>query len=143
MIVFDLKCAADHVFEAWFGSSADYETQKGRGLVQCPLCGSDSIEKAVMAPAVSPKGNSRAGDPIRRKQELQQLMALQAEVESRCDYVGNRFAEEARARHLDTPEDTVPKGIYGEATIAEAVELLSEGITVAPLPFRPKRLADA
>lgn len=64
MIVFDLKCAGSHVFEAWFGSSNDYEDQRVRGLISCPLCGNGEIAKAVMAPAVSPKSNqSRRGTP--------------------------------------------------------------------------------
>ncbi|RYD96104.1 MAG: DUF1178 family protein, partial [Sphingomonadales bacterium] len=61
MIVFDLACKkAAHVFEIWFGSSADYEDQKARGLVTCPYCGSADIDKAVMAPNVAAKGNSRS-----------------------------------------------------------------------------------
>lgn len=58
MIVFDLKCSADHVFEAWFGSRSDYEDQRARGLVECPLCGCAQLEKALVAPRLG----SSAGD---------------------------------------------------------------------------------
>ena len=154
MIVFDLKCSEAHVFEAWFDSSADYEAQKARGLVSCPMCGSEDVDKAVMAPAVSAKGN-RIVPSAERQAETARLQALRAEVEANCDYVGRNFASEARARHqtaesADEPADPEkpgailpPRGIYGEASLAEAVDLISEGIPVAPLPFRPRRLADA
>ena len=143
MIVFDLKCSRAHVFEAWFDSSSDYEAQKRRGLVSCPACGTGDVVKAVMAPAVSPKGNRMAGDTEFRVEEAR-MRALRAEVESNCDYVGRAFATEARARHhLSDGADPAPRGIYGEASLSEAAELISDGIPVAPLPFRPRRLADA
>ena len=161
MIVFDLKCAHAHVFEAWFGSSADYERQAARGLVACPICGDTQIEKAVMAPAVAPKGNqTRAPAPApaetppsapapaplashppeQVKAMLAALAEVQAKVEANCDYVGDRFADEARAIHHG---ETESRGIYGEATPDEAAALKDEGIDVAPLPFRPKRNANA
>jgi hypothetical protein len=129
MIVFDLKCSAGHVFEAWFASSADYAGQRERGLVTCPSCDCPRIEKAVMAPAVAPKGN--------------QLARLRQTVETSFDYVGDRFADEARTRARQAEEGQEPRGVYGEATLAEARDLLADGIPVLPLPFRPKRLADA
>ena len=143
MIVFDLKCGQSHIFEAWFDSSSDYEAQKARGLVACPMCGTAEVDKAVMAPAVSPKGN-RLVTAAERQAEAARLKALRAEVEANCDYVGREFAAEARARHeaADSGEPA-PRGIYGEASLAEAAELISDGIPVAPLPFRPRRLADA
>ena len=151
MIVFDLKCAEAHVFEAWFGSSDDYATQRERGFVSCPLCGSQQVEKAVMAPAVPAKGNQTTD--IERKAQAERLQALRAQVESSCDYVGRDFAREARARFAETPVatstvspsdgETPPRGIYGEASLGEAAELIADGIPVTPLPFRPRRLADA
>jgi hypothetical protein len=144
MIVFDLRCADAHVFEAWFGSSDDYAAQKGRGLVTCPMCGSAEVDKAVMAPAIPAKCNRLVTD-AERKAHAEKLKALRAEVEATCDYVGPDFAREARARFAEPPAgpDTAPKGIYGEASLAQAAELVADGIPVAPLPFRPRRLADA
>jgi hypothetical protein len=137
MIVFDLQCDASHRFEAWFPSSIAFEEQQARGLVTCPDCGSGSVGKAVMAPAVPAKGN-RAPDP-----RAARLAALRAEVEANCDYVGRDFATAARARADALAEGGAQRGIYGEATLSDAAELLSEGIPVAPLPFRPRRLSDA
>lgn len=141
MIVYDLKCSRAHVFEAWFGSSEDFAGQQDRGLVACPVCDDRAIEKAVMAPAVGPKGNRRTTDSHARA-ELARLAALQADVERNCDYVGRAFVEEARARFHEADERPA-RGIFGEATIAAALELVEEGIPVAPLPFRPRQAADA
>jgi hypothetical protein len=144
MIVFDLKCPDSHVFEAWFSSSDDYAGQKDRGLVTCPLCGSPDIEKAVMAPAVPAKGNQIV-TAAERKAQAERLQALKAEVEANCDYVGADFAREARARFAEAPVEgaDAPRGIYGEASLAQAADLIADGIPVTPLPFRPRRLADA
>jgi hypothetical protein len=147
MIVFDLQCRHRHVFEAWFGSSADYDRQIERGLLACPICGDDHIGKAAMAPAVPVKGN-RGGSTIPAserteteeiKAELEALAEFQAEIEGNSDYVGDRFAEEARALHLG---EAPPRAIHGEATIAEAEALADEGIEVRPLPFRARRRRD-
>ncbi len=133
MIVFDLRCAGAHVFEAWFGSSDDYEGQRARRLIACPLCGDTDIGKAVMAPAVGAKGNSAAGTSIATDAHAE-LLAAQRKLEAASDYVGSAFAVTARALH-DGSES--PRSIYGEATIAEARALAADGIPVLPLPFRP------
>lgn len=146
MIVFDLRCGGAHVFEAWFGSTADYEGQRDRGLIACPLCGDTGIDKAVMAPAVAAKGNRRAApaptdhaaadaDP-----GLAGLLALQREMEARSDYVGSAFASEARAMH----EGSAPeRSIYGEASPAEVRALADDGVLLLPLPFTPLVRSDA
>jgi hypothetical protein len=141
MIAYDLKCGTGHVFEAWFGSSGDYDDQQARGLLACPLCDDRSVAKAVMAPAVGAKGNQR-GDAQREdpKALLAKLAEMQAKLEAASDYVGDRFADEARAIHLGEAE---ARAIHGEATPDEARALADEGIPVAPLPFRTRRRADA
>jgi hypothetical protein len=148
MIVFDLRCTGGHVFEAWFGSTGDYEGQQARGLVSCPLCGSGDVEKAVMAPAVGAKGNqlpapARAPTPpvamqkglpapAEMKAMLTALAQAQAKALEGSEHVGKRFAEEARAIHEgDAPE----RIIHGEATPAEAKALVEDGVPVASLPF--------
>lgn len=145
MIVFDLRCGQHHVFEAWFGSSEDFASQSARGLVSCPICDDRNIVKAVMAPAVAAKSN-KTGD-TKRKTDLAKLAAMQSEIESRCDYVGQSFASEARARHSSpqsgAPDADPPRGIIGETSIAEAMALIEDGIPVSPLPFRSRRTANA
>ena len=136
MIVFDLKCRGQgHVFEAWFGSSQDYETQLGRGLLTCPLCGSVELEKAVMAPRVG-TGKGTTGSDAGGDGETKALLAALADLQRRLlegsEHVGNRLADEARAIHLGEAD---ARAIHGEATREERVSLLDEGIVILPLPF--------
>lgn len=149
MIVFDLKCGASHVFEAWFGSSTDWEDQRGRGLVSCPICGSAEVEKAVMAPAVPAKGNQRIEAPVaaaagedssRMKHMLEMLAKAQTDLIRNADYVGNRFADEARAMHLGESDQ---RQIYGETTRDEAKSLVDEGVAILPLPLPIRRKTDS
>lgn len=134
MIIFDLKCAPQgHVFEAWFGSSEDYEAQRARGLVSCPLCGAGEIDKAPMAPAVGAKGNRADGLPPAQMKALLGAMAdAQKKLLETSEHVGPRFADEARAIHLGEAE---ARAIHGQATPQQADELREEGVPVAPLPF--------
>lgn len=141
MIVFDLACPDGHVFEAWFGSSSDYDDQRARGLVACPMCGVREVDKAVMAPAVGAKGNQAspplsvqggAPGPAEIKAALQALARAQAKVLEGSEHVGNRFAAEARAIHDGAAPE---RPIHGQATREEARGLIEEGISVAPLPL--------
>lgn len=141
MIVFDLQCSLQgHVFEAWFGSTADYESQRERGLVACPMCGDQQIEKAVMAPRVAAKGNQLpaqdtqmvAAAPEETKQMLRALAEMQRQILAQSDYVGERFADEARSIHLG---EAPTRSIYGKATADQTKGLLEDGIAVAPLPL--------
>src|ERR1044072_7691973 len=137
-----LKCGrADHVFEAWFGSTEDYDGQRARGLVPCPLCGDDQVEKAVMAPRLGAKGNQLPSSespqmvttqPEAMKAMLAALAVAQRKVLEKSDYVGDRFADEARSIHLG---EAAARSIYGKATKAETESLLADGIEVAPLPL--------
>lgn len=141
MIVYDLSCHAGHRFEGWFASSGDYAAQREGGLVACPQCGSDDIEKAPMAPAVARKGNQRtearqpvAGGamPPEAVAALQKLAEVQAEALKSSTWVGEAFAERSRAIHYGEHE---PEAIHGRASADEARELFEEGIAVAPILF--------
>jgi hypothetical protein len=138
VIIFDLRCTpAGHVFEAWFGSSGDYADQQARGLVSCPICGAAEVEKAPMAPAVPKKGgeaasNLMSSDPATVKQMLGALAAMQRKLVESSDWVGDRFASEARAIHLGEAD---ARSIHGRATREQAESLAEDGIPIAPLPF--------
>jgi hypothetical protein len=148
MIVFDLKCSQGHVFEAWFGSSADYAAQQARGLVTCPICDDAQVGKAVMAPAVGAKGNSRptdappsmpaaggqvaTGDEAKMRVLMQALAQAQGKALEGSTWVGRGFAEQARAMHYGEQDRAT---IHGEVAPAEAKALIEEGVQVAPLPF--------
>jgi hypothetical protein len=161
MIKYRLQCDESHVFDAWFSSSAGYDSQAARGLVTCPNCGSAKVEKTLMAPNVALKA---AGEPAPRRddgpregesepQDRQQMVALpppqteaqarmlalmrrvRDEVLSKAENVGPRFVEEARKIHLD---EAPARGIYGQATLEDARALIEEGIEVMPLPVLPE-----
>jgi hypothetical protein len=137
LISFSLICESAHEFEGWFRSNDDFEAQKKRKLVGCPVCGSQRIEKALMAPAVS---TSRKQEKIalavnaQQREALAQLKALSEKVRENADYVGDKFAEEARKIHFG---ETEARGIYGEATPEEAKSLADDGVDFMPLPVFP------
>ncbi|WP_026942563.1 DUF1178 family protein [Hellea balneolensis] len=134
MIKYNLICRHDHEFEAWFSSSKDYDAQREKRLVQCPHCGSAKVEKAIMAPNVS-TSRKKAAAQTKRKEALAMMNAaaqtIRKEIEDKCDYVGEKFADEARAIHYGEKEE---RPIYGEASAKEAEELRDEGVGIAPLP---------
>jgi len=137
MILYDLKCAKGHVFEAWFRDSGTYERQEKAGRLECPDCGSRKVARAPMAPSiVGPKERARPpadAEAAAKAREL--LQQLRQEVERNCDYVGDGFAEEARRIHYG---ETDPRGIYGEASDDEARELVEEGIPFGRVPWLPR-----
>ncbi len=162
MIVFDLKCDLNHVFEAWFSSSKAFDTQVRLGEIECPVCGSTKVEKAVMAPNIAKKSNQdtrtsearvfsdTAGEeqigythlPKHLRKELEGVLdKVRKHVEENCEYVGANFPEEVRKMHYgEAPE----RGIYGEASREESLDLLEEGIDVIPVPgIRKPRSTDA
>jgi hypothetical protein len=138
VIVFDLRCAHAHVFEAWFTSSDAYEDQRSRRLLACPLCGDADVIKAVMAPNVTSKGSARmpppkdSPTPEAVKSALHALAAAQAKALEKSEWVGRSFAGRARAMHVGEAD---PAPIHGEATIAEARALADEGVAIAALPL--------
>jgi hypothetical protein len=134
MIRYALKCPAGHGFESWFQSASAYESLRRAGHVTCPECGSGEVEKALMAPSVA-TAETRGAVQSREAE----LAALRRKIEETSDYVGGNFVKEARAMHQgEAPE----RAIYGEAKPEEAIQLLEEGVPVAPLPFLPKRKAN-
>ena len=156
MIHYNLRCADGHSFDGWFNSSAGFDKQAKRGLLECPQCGSVKVNRALMTPSLARKGRStaelppstppfavtlakpappavvaeRVPDHIRAM-----LQKLRAEVEQNCDYVGPDFANEARRI---ASGDADARGIYGETTPDEAEALADEGIAVSSIPWVPR-----
>lgn len=143
MIVFDLECQTlGHRFEGWFASSEDFASQQARGLVACPHCGSGQVGKAAMAPAVGRKGNQAPASqnepravaggalPAEARELMARLAQVQAEALKQSRWVGGGFAEASRAMHYGERES---EAIHGEATPAQAKDLIEEGIAVMPL----------
>lgn len=155
MIHYNLRCDKGHGFESWFQSSAAYESQEKRKLVNCPVCGSARVERAIMAPQiVSKKGrDSQVSDapapapstevtatgstPLLMAQERElraKLKELRDHIVKNADNVGERFPNEARKMHYG---DIEHRPIYGEASPEEARSLIDEGVEVSPLPVLP------
>lgn len=132
MIVFDLRCSAAHVFEAWFASSAAYEDQRARQLVRCPVCDCAAVTKAVMAPNVATKGNAAAGRGPDAKTVLAALAKAQAAMLAQSEWVGADFPDRARAMH-DGEAPEAP--IHGQASAEEVKALVDDGVPVVPLPL--------
>ena len=130
MIVYNLRCKNSHEFEGWFKDSAAFDAQAASGKLACPLCESRKVEKAIMAPSVSgAKKEPATADESRKMRHF--MTGLRKYVQENADYVGPKFAEEARKIHYGETEE---RHIYGEATLKEAKELVEEGVDVAPLP---------
>jgi hypothetical protein len=151
MIRYRLQCAAGHEFEGWFQNAGAFDRQAKRSLVICPTCGSTEVTKALMAPNVvtsksravrktppaAPVPQSEAPQRVAnsgQRELLQMMRKLRDEVIAKSEYVGPRFAEEARKIHNEEVEE---RGIYGEATPAEVKDLAEDGIDIYPLPVLP------
>ena len=143
MIHYDLICDKGHAFDGWFRNSAAYDEQAAPGFVTCTDCGSAKIEKQMMAPGIPVKSNRKSeaksvvagpADP-RLAELLEMVRTMRKHVEENAEYVGDRFAEEARKIHYEESEQ---RGIYGQTSPDEAKALVEEGIAVHPLPRLPE-----
>ncbi len=139
MIHYSLVCDKSHKFDGWFSNAAAYDSQQRRGLVTCPICLTTAVDKAIMAPAVNRTDNVPAkaekvslsiGHPEHQKLR-EAMMALRNKVTSEADYVGDKFADEARKIHF---KEVDARGIYGEATKEEVAALVEDGVDFMPLP---------
>jgi hypothetical protein len=132
MILFTLRCARSHEFEGWFRDGDRFEAQQKASEITCPECGDTSVEKAVMAPRV---GRSRETMPAMSPAQFRAaLVEMRRQIEANCDYVGARFAEEARRIHYGEID---AHSIYGEASEDESHELADEGISFGRIPWIP------
>lgn len=138
MIHYSLVCEIDHKFDAWFRNAEAYDAQVKRGIVTCPICNSKTVTKGLMAPAVSRANSDKVALSIGHPQQKQlrdAMRALRTKVTSEADYVGDRFADEARKIHF---KEVDQRGIYGEATREEVASLVEDGVDFMPLPNLPE-----
>jgi hypothetical protein len=147
VIRYSLVCDSGHGFDSWFRSSGDYDAQRQKKLVACPLCNSENVEKQIMAPRLGRSEKSRRSNPpagekttvaMMSPQEIefrQKLKELRDHVTKNADYVGEQFPDLARKMHY---EEVEKRSIYGEAKPDEVRELIDEGVELAPLPTLPE-----
>ena len=135
MIVFNLICSeCEYPFEGWFDDTKSFNSQKKRKLINCPNCECSDVSKALVAPNVSKKSNSK---PTKYKKTLaSNIKKIRKIVEKNFDYVGDKFFEEAKKIKYGETKD---RPIYGEATVEETKELIEEEINITPLPFRSNK----
>lgn len=142
MKVYNLRCANEHAFEGWFSSENDYDTQCERGLLTCPMCASDRVERLPSAPRLNLGATAPVSSPapaplqhamMPSAEQLQAMFVKMArEIAANTEDVGERFAEEARRIHYHEAPD---RGIRGVTSKDEAEALADEGIRVMPMPF--------
>ena len=146
VILYDLICDKDHVFEVWFRDAAACEEQLATGAALCPTCGSSMVDKALMAPNISKTKAPAEGKlpqlPTKAAMETEEagkvrlaLAELRDKIEKDFDHVGPQFAEEARKIHYGETEN---RNIYGETSDKEAQDLAEEGIEVSRIPWLPR-----
>lgn len=135
MIRYDLTCESEHAFEGWFPGSDACDKQIAKGLLECPICASHKVRKALMTPAVSAKKGDQEAEfkqqALAFAKVQAKMAAMRAHVEKNFENVGEKFADEARRIHYGEAEK---RDIYGEATLPQVKELVDEGVEVAPLP---------
>ncbi|MDO8252920.1 MAG: DUF1178 family protein [Rhodoferax sp.] len=158
MKVLNLQCGHQHSFEGWFGSEEDFQAQRARGLIECPMCADKDIQKMPSAPRLNLGGHPAQEVPEKSSDKLRPalpaadrpddagaggtppgansvaqgafLKALRHAVANTED-VGDRFTHEVRRMHYGDAES---RSIRGKASLKETVELLEEGIDIMPLP---------
>tara|TARA_Y100001936_G_C15781264_1_gene511508 strand:- start:27 stop:446 length:420 start_codon:yes stop_codon:yes gene_type:complete len=131
MIKYNLKCESNHNFDAWFSDSSNFDEQNKKNLIFCPKCNSTKIEKNIMAPNIGSKKQSYTNALKTEKNYEKIIKNVRKHVEKNFEYVGNKFADEARAIHYGEKEE---REIYGETSVEEAVDLIEEGVNVSPIP---------
>jgi hypothetical protein len=157
VIKYALICEHGHGFDGWFANSATYDKQVKKKLVTCPMCNSAKVEKAIMAPRLG-RGDAQFDGPSETSTDIaapppapektavammspqeqefrKKLKELRDHLTKNADNVGQKFPEEARKMHYGEIEH---RSIYGEASPAEAKDLIEEGIEFHPLPVLPE-----
>jgi len=133
VIRYSLACVGEHEFEAWFSNSNAYDTQRKKKLVECPVCGSSDVKKQIMAPAVRSSDKAVPADVAAAKM----IGEVRRHIASTHDYVGEKFADEARAMYYGDAEH---RPVWGEVTPDVAKDLIEEGVPAMPIPapFAPE-----
>ena len=133
MIKYQLRCRCQHEFEGWFPNSKEYTRQKNKALINCPMCDSTAVDKAIMAPAVKQsKINVEPGEDFMVMGESadQILRKLNKKIKKDFQDVGKNFAREARKAHKGKRDQK----FYGTSSKKEVDQLLDEGIDIFQVP---------
>lgn len=166
MILYTLKCHKDHLFETWFRDSGAYDSQSEAAVIECPVCGSNKVEKAIMAPRVAKsagRGRSRedmvaastngpASAPVpqlpvrgattKAVREVEQSAKMRQALQELRRQVESSFdyvgPEFAEEARKIHYGETEERAIYGETSEEEAKALEEEGVSVRRIPWLPR-----
>jgi len=132
MIKYQLRCRCQHEFEGWFPDSKEYKRQKNKGLINCPMCDSTAVDKAIMAPAVKTTKKKQIPDDyfVMGESAEQILRKLNKKIKKDYQDVGKNFAKEARKAAKGKRDQK----FYGKPTKEETNKLLDEGIDLFAVP---------
>ena len=133
MIKYHLKCECGVEFESWFSDSESFEKLKKKGHLECAVCSSKEVEKALMAPRITSDSEGKTKTLISAQSALEkEIRAMKKKIKTTAIDVGENFPTEARAMHYGEKEE---KPIIGKTTMDEAKDLADEGIPFIPLPW--------
>ena len=132
MIKYKLRCRCNHEFEGWFPNSKEYTRQKNKGMINCPMCDSTAVDKAIMAPSVKTSRPKKQPDDYMVMGESAEsiLRKLNKKIKKDFQDVGKNFAKEARKAAKGKRDQK----FYGKATKEETNQLLDEGIDLFQVP---------
>lgn len=156
MIIFKLTCASGHDFEGWFGDSQDYDQQKAKGLLSCPMCSSNDVHKVLAAAPFLKSKDAKASDNVVGRQnrpvalgpqpkaaaapakQLQKnidpimlIKALNQHIKNNFEDVGKRFFDEAMKVHRGESD---ARNLYGEVTPEQREKLDEEEVNYMVVP---------
>ena len=153
MIKYQLKCRSkicsdEKEFDGWFKSIDAYEKQKLQRLINCPICGSEKVEKLLTTPSLKTNKNKTSDikDKLFKNSKKNEtflgnvdsenistlLRTLKKEVQKNSTFVGNEFVSQVRSMKEGKIKE---KPIHGHGTNKEIKELRDEGIDVINIPW--------
>ena len=129
MIKYKLACKdCETTFDSWFASSKEFEKLKKKRLLVCHICNSKIVDKTLMSPSLRNNKKDIKNDlQLDKYQNVKKtIKSYQKFIKENFKFVGENFAYEARSIHYDPKKKS--KGIYGNASKKDLIELKEEGI---------------
>ena len=157
MIKYSLICKSQYCskqknFDGWFQNIEAFQNQKSKGLILCPLCGSDDIIKSLTTPSFRLSKVKSTDTEVEQKEvdykNLRKpvisndkmndisilLRAMKKEIKKNSEFVGDDFVKEVRSMQVDKTKE---RSIYGHGTKKEIEELKDEGVDILYVPWVP------
>ena len=136
MIKYKLACKdCKTTFDSWFASSKEFEKLKKKRLLICHICNSKTVDKSLMSPSLRNNKKDTKNDLQLDKYDnvKKTIKSYQKFIKENFKFVGENFAYEARSIHYNPKKKS--KGIYGNASKKDLMELKEEGIDTQMIPL--------